>query len=62
MKILKNEEKTLNVNLSVCLSTGLRCGRTASRNLPCVAKILFGWIFKYCILGFMLLTSHIDKY
>jgi len=27
-----------------------------------VVKILFGWIFKYCISGFKLFTSHIDKY
>jgi hypothetical protein len=27
-----------------------------------VVKILFGWIFKYCISGFKLFTSLIDKY
>jgi len=27
-----------------------------------VMKILFGWIFSYCLSGFMLLTSLVDKY
>jgi hypothetical protein len=27
-----------------------------------VVKIQFGWIFRYFISGFKLLTSHIDKY
>jgi hypothetical protein len=28
----------------------------------CVEQILFCWICKYCVSGFKLFTSHVDKY
>ncbi len=38
------------------------CQRRLALKLASVVKILFGWIFKYCILGLKLFTSLIDQY
>jgi hypothetical protein len=37
------------------------CQRRLALKFASVVKILFGWIFKYCILGLKLFTSLVDN-